>query len=304
MRSLLFCCLLSLLTGFRSTKPTYQFYTQTGKATSYEKLLKEAAGADVVLFGELHNNPICHWFELQLAKDLAAQRGSNLVLGAEMFEADNQEALTNYVSGQTSDKEFASQARLWPNYDTDYRPVVDLARKNKLAFVATNVPRRFASLVARQGLTALDTVSATGKQQMAKLPLTVDLTLPGYKGMLEMMSNHGGSNHGSGGAQASGGPAENFARAQALKDATMARFILENGRFADTKPGRTVLHLNGDYHSKNFEGIVWYLRQQQPTLKIVTISSVDAEDVSRPQSEWKGLATYVLAIPGDMTKTY
>ena len=84
----------------------------------------------------------------------------------------------------------------------------------------------------------------------------------------------------------------------------MARFILENGQFGTTKPGRTVLHLNGDYHSKNFEGIVWYLRQQQPNLKIVTISSVEGDDVTKPQADWKGLGTYVLAIPADMTKTY
>lgn len=298
MRSI--CLALSLLTllAFRSDKPAYQFYTQAGKSASYEKLLKEAVAADVVLFGELHNNPICHWFELQLTKDLAAQRGTNLVLGAEMFEADNQQALTRYVSGQTSDKEFAKEARLWPNYDTDYRPIVDLARDKKLTFAATNVPRRYASLVSRQGLAALDTVSATGKQYMVKLPLIVDLTLPGYKGMLEMMGSHGGSTSGN------SPQAENFARAQALKDATMARFILEHGQFGGAKPGRTVLHLNGDYHSKNFEGIVWYLRQQQPNLKIVTISSVEGEDVSKPQADWKGLATYILAIPGDMTKTY
>jgi uncharacterized iron-regulated protein len=297
MRSFIVLAAIVSLTAFRSDKPAYQFYTQTGKSTSYEKLLKEAAGADVVLFGELHNNPICHWFELQLAKDLTALHGRNLVLGAEMFEADNQQALTRYVSGQTTDKEFAKEARLWPNYTTDYRPLVDLARDKKLTFAATNVPRRYASLVSRQGLAALDTVSATGKAQMTKLPLTVDLTLPGYKGMLEMMGTHGGST--------AGGPqVENFARAQALKDATMARFILENGQFTGDKPSRTVLHFNGDYHSKNFEGIVWYLRQQQPNLKIVTISSVEAEDITRAQTEWKGLATFILAIPGDMTKTY
>ena len=299
MKSLVILAVALAFTAFRGDKPVYRFYTQTGKATSYEKLLKEAAGADVVLFGELHNNPICHWFELQLAKDLAAQRGTYLVLGAEMVEADNQQALTRYVGGQTSAAEFADEARLWPNYETDYRPIVDLARDKKLTFAATNVPRRFASLVARQGLAALDTVSATGKQQMAKLPLTVDLTLPGYKAMLEMMGSHGGATSDNGGPQV-----ENFARAQALKDATMARFILENGRFDGTTPGRTVLHFNGDYHSKNFEGIVWYLRQQQPNLKIVTISSVEADDVSRSQKDWKGLGTFILAIPADMTKTY
>ncbi|MBO0932352.1 ChaN family lipoprotein [Fibrella aquatilis] len=295
MRSIYLVISLLGLLAFRADKPAYLFYTETGKTTSYDKLLKQAAGADVVLFGELHNNPLCHWLELQLAKDLAQQRGNTLVFGAEMFEADNQKALSEYVMGQITDKEFAKQARLWPNYDTDYKPVVDLARDKKLAFVATNVPRKYASLVARQGLTALDTVSATGKTQMARLPLTVDLTLPGYKEMLGMMDSHGG-NTAHGGAS---DMAANFARAQALKDATMARFILDNW-----KPGRTFLHLNGDFHSKNFDGIVGYLRQQNPGLKIVTISSVEAEDITKASQDWRGLANYVLAIPGDMTKTY
>ena len=296
MRSIYLVISLLGLLAFRADKPAYLLYTETGRATSYDKLLKEAAGADVVLFGELHNNPLCHWLELQLAKDLEQQRGNALVFGAEMFEADNQKALSGYVGGQTTDKEFAKQARLWPNYDTDYKPVVDLARDKKLAFVATNVPRKYASLVARQGLAALDTVSAVGKAQMAKLPLTVDLTLPGYKEMLGMMATHGG-NATSGSAPSD--IAANFARAQALKDATMARFILENW-----KPGQTFLHLNGDFHSKNFDGIVGYLRQQNPGLKIVTISSVEAEDITKAPRDWKGLANYILAIPGDMTKTY
>jgi uncharacterized iron-regulated protein len=290
-----FLLLLLLLFSFKRDKPAYLFYSETGKNTSYDKLLKDAAGADVVLFGELHNNPLCHWLELQLAKDLAQQRGNALVFGAEMVETDDQKALSDYVNGQTTDKEFTEQARLWPNYDTDYKPIVDLARDKKLAFVATNVPRKYASLVARGGLTTLDTVSTAGKAQMAKLPLAVDLTLPGYKEMLGMMATHGGN-------AAPGGTSDmaaNFARAQALKDATMARFILQNW-----KPGQTFLHLNGDFHSKNFDGIVWYLRQQNPSLKIVTISSVEADDITKAPREWKGLANYVLAIPGDMTKTY
>ena len=71
----------------------------------------------------------------------------------------------------------------------------------------------------------------------------------------------------------------NFARAQAIKDATMAYFILQN-----LKPGQTFLHFNGDYHSKNFEGIVWYLRQKQPDLKILTLSSVELADIEKPDS--------------------
>ncbi len=294
---LLFC---SLLLAFQSDKPAYRLYTSSLKAATYAKLLRQAVEADVVLFGELHNNPICHWLELELTKDLQERRKGNLVLGAEMFEADNQNALSEYVQGHTTAKELAVQARLWPNYDTDYRPVTDFAREQHIPFIATNVPRQYARLVSRQGLAALDTVSATGKQQMAPLPLTVDLTLPGYKGMMDMMSNPA---HGSGTtASPHAGNTDmmaNFARAQAIKDATMAHFILQNW-----KPGQTFLHLNGDYHSKNFEGISWYLHRQQPALKILTISSVEVSDANKPDSENRNLADVILAIPGGMTKTY
>ncbi|CCH55810.1 protein of unknown function DUF399 [Fibrisoma limi BUZ 3] len=302
--ALLLLCLLVF--AFRSDKPAYRLYDQKLKPTTYTRLLRQAAEADVVLFGELHNNPICHWLELQLTKDLYAEKKGALVLGAEMFETDNQQALSDYVQGRTTGKEFANQARLWPNYDTDYQPLANFARENKIPFVATNVPRRYASLVARQGLAALDTLPADTKRQMAPLPLTVDLTLPGYKAMLDMMggSAHGGSSGSASSAQAnphggSSDQAANFARAQAIKDATMAHFILQN-----LKPGQTLLHLNGDYHSKNFEGIVWYLRQQRPNLKILTLSSVESPNPDKPANESRDLANYVLAIPDDMTKTY
>ncbi|GAB3945852.1 hypothetical protein GCM10028805_15620 [Spirosoma harenae] len=284
-------------------KPAYRLYTPTLKSTTYAKLLRQATEADVVLFGELHNNPICHWLELQLTKDLQAARKGALVLGAEMFETDNQAALSDYVTAKTTAKELATQARLWPNYNTDYKPITDFAREQHIPFIATNIPRQYARQVSRQGLASLDTISADAKRQIAPLPLTVDLTLPGYKGMMDMMGN---GTHGStpGSSTATTTPAAtdqsaNFARAQAAKDATMAYFILQN-----RKPSQTFLHFNGDYHSKNFEGIVWYLRQQQPDLKILTISSVEIADIEKPADDNKNLADFILTIPADMTKTY
>lgn len=148
---------------------------------------------------------------------------------------------------------------------------------------------------------------------MTPLPLTVDLTLPGYKGMMDMMSqpSPGSSTTSPGSTTATSGMhgatldmTANFARAQAIKDATMAHFILQN-----LKPGQTLLHFNGDYHSKNFEGIVWYLRHPQPTgtarpLKILTLSSIEVPNIDKPDSENRNLADFVLAIPTDMTKTY
>jgi uncharacterized iron-regulated protein len=297
--SLILLCLLSF--SFRSgpDRPAYRLYDAKLKSTTYAKLLRQAADADVVLFGELHNNPICHWLELQLTRDLAALKGGNLVLGAEMFETDNQTALSDYVQGRTTSSELAKQARLWPNFDTDYKPLVDLARNQKIPFVATNVPRRYASLVSRQGLAALDTLPDAAKRQMAPLPLTVDLTLPGYQAMLEMMGSAHGTDSKQSNPHGSGDAAANFARAQAIKDATMAHFILQN-----LKPGQTAMHFNGDYHSKNFEGISWYLHKGRPDLKIMTLSSVELADPDKPAAESRNLGDFVLAIPADMTKTY
>ena len=54
-------------------------------------MLKTLQQKDIVLFGEFHNNAIAHWLQLEVTKDCDATR--DLVLGAEMFEQDNQQAL-------------------------------------------------------------------------------------------------------------------------------------------------------------------------------------------------------------------
>jgi uncharacterized iron-regulated protein len=90
----------------------------------------------------------------------------------------------------------------------------------------------------------------------------------------------------------------NIASSQATKDATMAHFILQN--FAK---GKTFLHFNGSYHSDKFQSIVWYLKQADPTLKIVTISSVEQKDLDELEKESEGLANFIIAIPETMSKT-
>lgn len=287
---LIFSCILLL--ALISDKPTYLLYDQKLKRTDYEKLLKTAVNADVVLFGELHNNPICHWLELQVTKDLFSERKNNLVLGAEMFEADNQPAYDDYLAKRITDKQLSEKARLWPNFGTDYKPILEFARQHQIPVVATNIPRRFASLVARKGFAALDTLPAAEKAFLVPLPIQVDLTLPGYKQMLDMGGMHGGNGM-------PGMSAENMARAQATKDATMAHFILQN-----LKPGNTFFHLNGSYHSKDFEGIVWYLKQRNPDLRVVTIHSVEEANIAKPAEVKAGTATFTVCIPADMTKTY
>lgn len=262
-------------------RPAYQIYNVKGKKAKYDKMAKSLNEADIVLFGELHNNPISHWMQLEVSKDLLDR---NPVFGAEMFEADNQVMMEEYLSGFISSQNFKDQMRLWKNNATDYQPLVELAKENNRPFIASNVPRRYASLVFREGLAGLDKLSDEAKTWMAPLPIEVDFELPGYKAMLEMGMGHGGNN---------------IVESQALKDATMAYFILQN-----RDRGDVFVHFNGTYHSNNFEGIYYYLKKADPSLNIVTIASVEQTSLDSLEEENQNLADFTMVIDEDMTKTY
>src|SRR5665811_400595 len=110
---LLFVLLFFVFTAFKSDKPAYVLLNKEGKTVKYSKMLKEIRDADIVLFGELHDNPISHWLQLELTKDLFKLESENLVLGAEMFESDNQVILTEYMDSMISQRSFEEEARLW-----------------------------------------------------------------------------------------------------------------------------------------------------------------------------------------------
>jgi uncharacterized iron-regulated protein len=275
-------------TALKSDKPAYTIFNEKGKEANYDKMLEAAKEADIVMFGELHNNPISHWLQLQITEDLFAEKGTDLVLAAEMFEADNQLILDEYLSGTIQQKNFEDEARLWKNYKTDYKPLVEFAKENDLKFVASNIPRRYASLVNKQGFESLDSLADAAKLFIAPLPPEYDPELPGYKAMLEMMGEMG---------QGHANP--NLPKAQAIKDATMAYFTLANWT-----PGKMVIHYNGAYHSDNFEGIVWYLRKQNPDLKIFTITTVEQDEIDTLEEDNTGTANFTICVPTDMTKTY
>jgi uncharacterized iron-regulated protein len=265
-------------------KPAYLIYNNEGELVTYNELLSAASDHSLIFFGELHNNPLAHWLQLELVRDLAADSAQTLAIGFEMFETDQQILLDEYVNGLITTTTFEREARLWNNYKTDYKPIVEYGKANGILLVATNIPRRYASLVYSSGLESLENLTEEAKMWIAPLPVEVDLSLPGYKDIMEAAQGHGG---------------ENLPKSQAIKDATMAHFTLKNfpegGRF---------VHLNGRYHSDNFEGIVWYIQQQQPDLQILTITTIEAENPLEVNESSLIGANYTIVVPSRMTKTY
>ncbi len=195
--------------------------------------------------------------------------------------------LDEFLAGQIPENNFEQEARPWPNYKTDYRPLLRFARDKGIRVVGTNVPRRYAAVVAKEGLGALAPLSAEAKSLMAPLPIKVDMDLPGYAKMISMF-----------GKDTHGAKPEQVVQAQALKDATMAYFILRH-----LQQGRKVLHLNGAFHSDNFEGIGWYLRQAQPQLRFSTVTTVMQEDLFSLAEEHRGKADFIIVVPTGMTRT-
>jgi uncharacterized iron-regulated protein len=274
--------LFSLFQGFSQNKTAYQIYTANGEIVSYEKMLTTLNSADIILFGELHNNPISHWLQYETTLDLS--QSAQLIMGAEMLEADNQDELNQYLKGDIDQKALDTLARLWPNYKTDYAPLVNLAKEKQISFIATNIPRRYANMVFKKGFESLESLTDEEKNWIAPLPIEYDPELPGYKNIQSMMGGHGG---------------ENLPKAQAIKDATMAYFISEN-----YITGSKFIHYHGTYHTDNYEGILWYLKKLKPELKFTTISTVIQADVNSLLDENKGKADFIICVDENMTSTY
>lgn len=278
-----------ILFSFRSDKPAYRLYDSEGKKVKYQKMIETVSSADVVFFGELHDNPISHWLEYEITADLYKSVGGSLVLGAEMFETDDQLVLNEYLLGRYEADKFEAEVKLWRNYKTDYKPLVEFAKKNSLPFIATNIPRRYASMVSKKGLEVLDSLTIDAKSLVAPLPISYDPELKGYK---DMMSMHG--------MPAMGGKTnENLPKAQAVKDATMAHFIIKNLR-----EGQTFIHYNGAYHSENYVGIIHYLQIYRPGITVATITTVLQDDIDTLSTDNTALADFIVAVPGTMTRTY
>ena len=280
--------LLSLTAFITSAQPkqAYAIFTSEGKEVDYGKMLKELNDADIIFIGETHNCPVAHWLEYQITSDIIKKSHKGLVLGAEMFETDNQLLVDEYTQGVISSDKFEAEAKLWDNYWTDYSALLYLAREHSLRFVATNVPRRYASYVKDNGLEALHNLSDEARKLMAPLPIAFEKDSQNEEmfGFMQLMGGKGASE-------------SHYVEAQALKDATMAWFISQNFE-------RKFIHYNGNFHSDNRGGIIPYLEQYLPGKKIVTICSARQDDIRSLDKENRSRADYMIIAPTDFPMSY
>lgn len=253
-----------LLLPLACATPTRIVATADDTVRTVDDVADDLASADVVALGELHGTPAVHETHLALVAALHRRRGE-IVIAMEMFERDVQTVLLQYLSGMVDEARFLAEARPWPDYERDYRPVVEYARANGLVVLAANAPRALATRVARQGLAAV-----AGERDVAR-----ETTAPEddyWDAFVAEMKEHPGVTE---------AMMRNFYAAQCLKDDTMAESITDHlaaRRAAGARP--LVVLICGKMHSDHGRGVVARVRSRMPDLTVRVVSAETVDDVA------------------------
>lgn len=236
---------------------------KSGAELSAQQLAQKLSKYDVVFFGEYHDQGEIHQAELELLQAIHKVKGEKLALSMEMFEADNQTKLDSFLAGTLGEEEFLATSRPWPNYKTDYAPLVNFAKKNNMPVVAANVPRFLAAHVAKNN----GSVAGIEEQYLQFLPKHTYAPEGAYKDKFyaQMTSPEAPMKM----------PPQRLAAvyaAQCLKDDKMAESI---AAFSDAHKKMQVLHINGCFHSDAHLGTTQKLEALRPRLKVAVITPLE-----------------------------
>lgn len=249
---------------------------------AWSVMLEHLAKENAVLVGEAHDSPATHACENALLNDLA-QRCPHVVLALEMFERDVQVTLDRWLNGEIDDAALMADARPWPSFTSDYKPLLDTARARKLPVLASNVPRPLAAAVALEGVGALDALPADHRWLFARHTTIADG--PYRKRFDDTMHAHAGADR-----------LDRYFAAQCLKDDTMAESIADALERRRPNPP-LVLHISGGFHIDGNLGLYTCLRERLPKERIATVRIVAVEDLgSADVPRWEHEADWVIFV--------
>ena len=284
----LFLCLFSFSqTGIENHYKIYN--THTKQITTAEQIAADCKDANVLFFGEEHNDSAGHFMEAAIFSALQKQFGNQLALSMEMFETDCQLVLNEYLDGFISEDRFIKESRAWGNYK-DYKPMVELAKQNHISVIAADPPRRYVNMVSRKGMKSLDSLSKASKKFLPPLPYD---TASGryYEKFSEFMGG--------------GSPGTNNPRiyySQNLWDAGMAYSIYS---FWKKNKSKKIFHVVGRFHSDEKLGTLAQLQKRKSSMKILNISSFSDSTFANPEWEkFSNLGDYIILTDPDLKKTF
>ncbi len=230
----------------------------SGQAVSPGDTLRRLSGADVVLLGEVHDNPIHHRLQLKVLQTLADSRLPALAM--EQFDSEHQAALAAaQAEPDVTAERLADAGRLsregwgWPLYE----PLVSEAVARGLPVVAINLSRAGARQVARDGFDAMP--AGRGRE-------VIDASwTPTRQKRLEALITDGHCGHVD--AHVLG----MIVQAQRARDAVMAERIAAH---AD----RGVVAILGGGHGRLDLAVPVYLARLAPASRIVSVGMIEVRE--------------------------
>ncbi len=300
---LLFFCLQTLTFKAQDvlSEKNYKLYSvQRQQVVPVDTLIEDMKDAEVLFFGEEHNDSVTHYMEKQIFSLLFQRYGERVALSLEMFDRDVQTVMDEYLDGMIREKNFTKDARVWSNY-RDYRPMVEWAREHHLNVVCANAPTRYTNLAGRKGQEALLDLSPDALQWIAPLPYDT-ATGAYYEKLTGMMGGHSSSKDTANKVPVMNMPAFHLVTAQSLWDATMAWSIHQ---YLRSHRKALVMQVNGKFHSDEGFAVVSQLEQYRPGTRYLILSS--ASDEKFPDIHWPDYSAngdYILITDPAVPKTY
>lgn len=264
MRTSFSLLLAAMMLGGCATSPStsslnhfydYQLNSPQGQALSLQNLPSELLTADVILVGEWHTHPGVHRFQTDLLHTLSSQR--SVALSMEQFTRDKQPVINQYLAGEIGEQPLISEGNAWPNYESDYRPLVELAKRQGLDVIAANAPKAIVRCIGRQGIGYLDKLDETERHYLAAEINTADSL---YKNKFMASMHHGQPEQ-----------TERQYAAQITWDETMAESIVN---YRKAHPQTQIVHVAGKFHTEGGLGTANSILRRAPELKVVVITPV------------------------------
>ena len=272
---------------------SYRIYDASGNPASLSRIVETAGKSDVIFLGENHDDAVAHFLQAELFRKIRESFGDKrtVALSLEMFERDVQIVLDEYLNNLITEKKFLDDSRPWNNYKSDYRPLVEYAKQNKLLVIAANAPRRYVNMVSRGGRETLDGLSPEAKKLIAPLPYA-QASEQYSKKFTALMGGMGGDNHG----------VSKILDSQSLWDATMAFSISE---YLKKQKNALVVHLNGGFHTENRLGTAEQFLRLNPKAKIVVVSMRSEDDFTKfDKSKHENLGDFVILTDSKIPRSF
>ncbi len=222
---------IALTTAEVGSKQVYQ--VDKRKIISFNQMISDVKKADFVIIGEVHDDPDHHRLELAIIRALH-ESDVPLAIGLEMFRADSQRALDEWVRGSLTLDGFLplyydNWRMAWPMY----RDIFTYAREHRIPLVGLNISDKIVATVAKKGFASLT------KKERQMLPRGISCNVdPTYMNFIrEAYAGH---------------PNEtdklflNFCEAQMVWDKSMAANLID---YRKLHPSQTVVVLAGVGHA-------------------------------------------------------